>query len=134
MVDQTQSRSMAQLYSLVAKLFEDRPNAALGFWVISLFFFFFFFSTDGSWMFFPQSGKLHQFLLMAGDIKQPHLIIPYAKMLSSLASGNQCAAKAYEFLVDQHRIHTYERFFSFSESQLQPTSFFFITKKNTFLA
>jgi len=29
----TQTRSMAQLYSLVATLFEDRPDAALGFWV-----------------------------------------------------------------------------------------------------
>lgn len=44
---------------------------------------------------------------MAGDIKQPHLIVPYAKMLASLATGKECAAKAYELLTDPRRIHSY---------------------------
>jgi len=56
---------------------------------------------------------------MAGDIKQPELIIPYAKMLSSLASGNQCAAKAFDFLGGKHLIHTSVSLFLFPpENQL----------------
>jgi len=47
---------------------------------------------------FWENEGLNRFLVMSGSLKQPDLIIAYAKMLSSLASGPHKADRANELL------------------------------------
>lgn len=82
-----QRHDIESLFSLIALLYRDAPDAALKYWL----------EDDGREVQY-RHGRLSAFLRWAADCRVPSMVRSFFDMLGSLATGPQCATFAFEFL------------------------------------